>query len=518
MLDRSVFINVVKNTIQFDAIVIGGGATGLGIAFDMSSRGLKVLLIEEYDFAKGTSSRSTKLLHGGVRYLANFDFSLVKKALKEKEILLKNAPHIANNQSFVIPCYSLFDVGLYRMGMLVYDFLAGFPSNSKSSMISAKEVISMYPSVKEDNLVGGVVYNDGVFDDARMAISLVKSIVNQGSLAINYSKLTELIKNEDGKIIGIEFLDKETNDKIKVYSPCVVNATGIFVDNICELDDYGHKKLVKQAQGVHLVFDKEKIPSNFAMLIPKTEDGRVLFTVPWNGKVIVGTTDTKVDVSEIEPIAFDFEVKFILDNINKYLKIKLTTTDVLSVYAGIRPLINQEGINTAKTSREEKIVISKSNLVSVVGGKWTSFRKMGATIVDFLVKQNLVKKYEMVSDKTKIYGYLEKNALDKIPDCFKVYGSEYEKLKLENGFDRQIHSDLPFVEAQIRYAIKYEMARNLDDIMARRIRILFLDAKAAIESVNFVAEILQQELLISDTEKYKQIKDFVEIADNYLII
>ncbi|MFL1780318.1 glycerol-3-phosphate dehydrogenase/oxidase [Candidatus Hepatincolaceae symbiont of Richtersius coronifer] len=515
MIKREEIISAVKSNPNFDVIIIGGGAVGLGAGVDASARGYKTLVIEKFDFAKGTSSRSTKLLHGGVRYLAQLNFHLVRDSLKEKERLYNNAPHLTKDCEFIIPCYSLFDLGFYRAGLFVYDVLAGYPKGHSSSFISKQQIIKRYPRIKQKGLIGGIIYHDGIFDDARLALSLADTISVNGSFALNYHEAVTLEK-DNGKIIGVKIKNTETAEEYVIKSQCVLNATGIFSDEVRKLDTGEHKITVEKAQGVHIVVNKSCISSEQALLIPKTSDGRVLFTVPWHENVIIGTTDTLVSEATIEPVALEAEIDFIISNINKYLEKPIGKEDIQTVYAGIRPLIKEETTNTAKISREERTTISDSNLVSVIGGKWTSYRRMSEKVIDFMIGKKLLPDAPSKTKDLKLAGYLSRSEVNKIPEHLMVYGSNLAKLETKEGFSEKIHPLLPYNISQIVYAVESEQARTVDDVLARRTRALFLNSRYAVEAAPKVAEIMAKHLNKDITWQNQQVKEFTEIAKNYL--
>jgi glycerol-3-phosphate dehydrogenase len=516
MIKRSDLLNKIKDTKQFDVVIIGGGAVGLGAGLDASSRELKTLVIEKYDFAKGTSSRSTKLLHGGVRYLAQLHFNLVKDSLREKERLYNNAPHLTKDCEFIIPCYKYFDMLFYRAGLFLYDVLAGFPKGHTSGFLSKAALIKKYPNIKQQGLVGGIVYHDGIFDDARLALSLSRSIIALKSFAINYCEAIDFIK-ENGKIVGVVVKDRLSGEEFTVSSSCVLNATGIFSDEIRNIDQPNSPAIVQQAQGVHIVVDKKHFNSAESLLIPKTDDGRVLFTVPWHGEVLVGTTDTKVEESKIEPVAFKEEINFIIGNINKYLEKPITEKDILSIYAGIRPLIKQDSSNTSAISREEKMVLSQSNLVSVIGGKWTSYRRMSEKVVDFLIANKLVKAGKSNTANLQLHGFLKREYVEILDDHIRQYGSDLKILKTLEGNEEKIHPKMPFTKAQVLYALRYEQAQTVDDVLARRTRALFLNAKYAKEAAQTVAEIMAKELGKNQAWIKEQVAYFEDVAKNYIV-
>lgn len=508
-----------ENKQKWEVIIVGGGASGLGVALDAVSRGYKTLLLEQSDFSKGTSSRSTKLVHGGVRYLAQGDVALVREALRERGLLQKNAPHLVQNEVFIIPGYSLFTKYFYTIGLTMYDLLAGKLSLGRSKPISKKETIRRLPTINQEGLKGGVIYHDGQFDDSRLSINLVQTIAEKGGVPLNYMKVTGLLKEGD-KIAGVKAKDIETNEEYEISGKAVVNATGVFVDEIMKMDKDEHKEMVRPSQGVHLVLGKEFLPGEDAIMIPKTDDGRVLFAVPWHDKIVVGTTDTPLNEHSLEPKALEEEIEFIIKTAQKYLAKKPTRADVKSVFAGLRPLAApKEGdTKTKEISRSHKILVSASGLITLTGGKWTTFRKMGEDTVDKTEKIAKIGNRPSKSEDLHIHGYKEKNNYDE-PLYF--YGSDKEKvLRLveeKASWRTSLHPEYEHIEAEVIWAARNEMARNVEDFLARRIRMLFLDAKAAIDMAPKVAELMANELGYDKKWEENQINAFTELANRYLL-
>lgn len=505
---------------SWDIIVIGGGATGLGSALEACTRGYNTLLLEQADFAKGTSSRSTKLVHGGVRYLAQGDISLVLEALHERGLLRQNAPHLVSNQAFVIPNYEWWDGPFYTIGMKVYDMMAGKLGLGPSVRISKEETLQAIPNIKEEGLRGGVIYYDGQFDDARLAVNLAQTIVNNDGTVINYMKVTGLLKNDDQLVNGVKAVDQETGNEHRIYAKAVINATGVFVDDILSMDDPQARKTTVPSQGVHVVLDKEFLKGDYAIMIPKTDDGRVLFAVPWHGKVVVGTTDTLIEEASLEPRALETEIRFILKTAGKYLSRAPSGKDVLSIFAGLRPLAAPEGEdkNTKEISRNHKISVSLSGLITITGGKWTTYRKMGEDTVD---KASLVAGLEEKPSVTKhmpIHGYVKN--FDRT-DPLHYYGSDRrEILKIieENPpLGEKLHRSMDFIKAEVVWAVREEMARTVEDVLARRVRALFLDARASIEMVPEVAHVMAAELGKDESWIQKEVRDFSRLASGYVL-
>jgi glycerol-3-phosphate dehydrogenase len=517
VFQRASLVDKLRSRPVWDVIVIGGGASGLGIALDAASRGYSTLLLEQSDLAKGTSSRSTKLVHGGVRYLANGDLRLVYDALQERGILINTASHIVKRQSFIIPCYSLLSKFKYYFGLKFYDLLSGSYSLGKSEALSRDEVIELFPGIKAEGLVGGVQYYDAQFDDARLAVNLAQTCIEQGGVVLNYFHVTGLVKSE-GKIKGVKAKDFETGIEYTLQAKVVVNATGVFVDDILRLDEPDKKRIVKPSQGIHIVVSSSFLNDDVALMIPETTDGRVLFAIPWHEHILVGTTDTPIDEYSIEPMALDKEVRFILDTMKEYLKDPPREKDILSVFAGLRPLAAPDD-NTVKTkeiSRSHKLIISSSGLVTITGGKWTTYRKMAEETVEKIVEVGKLQRVACNTRNLKINGstaIVSKTHLS-------VYGSDEEKiwnLVRQNPFlGNKLVNGLPNIEAEVIWAVRNEMARTVEDVLARRLRILFLNANAAVDAAPRVAELIQGELNYDEEWKADQLRQFKHVAANYL--
>jgi len=519
-MNRDFNIQLLKQPDKiWDIAIIGGGASGLGIALDAVSRGLSVVLLEKVDFAKGTSSRSTKLLHGGVRYLAQGNFKLVLEALKERGKLIKNAPHLSSNQSFIIPIYSWKDRWMYSVGLKLYDWMAGGLSLGNSAFIKNSDVVHRLPHINTHGLKGGVVYHDGQFDDARLALAVAQTCAELGACVLNYFKVTQLSKNDLGKINGLKAKDTLSNRSYAISAKIVVNATGVFADKILQMDKPDAIKTIIPSQGIHLVVDQHFLGGNDALMIPKTSDGRVLFAVPWQDKVVLGTTDTLIKKPKLEPKAFEKEIDFILNTAANYLSPPPQRSDVLSVFVGLRPLARpQEGsTKTKEISRSHKIVVSESQLVSLLGGKWTTFRKMGQDTVDYFYRLTGQKLIKSQSSDLKIYGFTEKQ----IEGHLKFYGSYakkiHELIDSDLSLGTLLHPHYPFTFAEIQWAVQHEMAMTLEDVLARRIRILILDARVALEIAPKVAKFIAKLLQKDDHWMQQELFNFEQLAHQYLI-
>lgn len=519
-MDRTKNIQQVQgNTKLWDIAVIGGGSSGLGVALDAASRGLSVLLLEKADFAKGTSSRSTKLVHGGVRYLAQGQLSLVLEALKERGLLLKNAPHLTFNQSFMIPIYTWWDRMLYGVGLKIYDWMAGQLSLGPSSFISKEETLKRIPTLQQPQLKGSVVYHDGQFDDARLAIHLAQTADDLGACLLNYAKVTGLVKDERGKLTGLKFRDEIQKQGYTIQAKMVINATGVFADKILQLDNPKAAKTIQPSQGIHLIVDQSFLGGTDALMIPKTKDGRVLFGVPWHNKLLLGTTDTIREKPKLEPEALQQEIDFVLDTAGSYLTKKPKRDDVIAVFAGLRPLARPEegSTKTKEISRSHKIILSKSGLVSLTGGKWTTYRKMGEDTVAYFTRITGKVLPKSKTATQKIHGWTET-----IPaGHWGIYGSDAEKIKklAQNNpiWKERIHPQFPNILAEVVWACQEEMALTVEDVLSRRIRMLILDPKAALASAEKVARTMAAVLLREEAWITDELINFKKIAAKYMI-
>ena len=490
----------------YDLAVIGGGATGLGVALDAAARGFSVVLLESDDFAKGTSSRATKLVHGGVRYLAQGNISLVREALHERATLLHNAPHIAQPLAFVMPSYKLLDTPFYGIGLKMYDALAGKAGLGHTQFLSACKTRELLPTVQQRGLKGGVKYWDGQFDDARLALALARTAARHGALLLNYCPVTRLL-HDNGRMAGLVCQDKDTGHSYEVRARCVVNATGPWVDALRELDgaESGRvtRPIVAPSQGVHVVVDRDFLPSDHALLVPKTADGRVLFAVPWLGKVILGTTDTPRHDLAREPEPFQSELDFILTEAGHYLSRRPTMADVRSMWVGLRPLVKpqgEDGENTKGLSREHTVLTSASGMVTVTGGKWTTYRAMAEDVLDTCFTSGaLPRRAGGVTEHLPLVGAPLSGAAQHsmhMPQGLHSYGSEAGHINTLPGADCWLVPGLS--EAMVRFAVRYEYARSVEDVLARRSRLLFLDARLAASVAPRVETILQEELHLND--------------------
>jgi len=524
MFDRTYQLEKLKSTEQFDIVVIGGGASGLGIAVDAVSRGFSVVLFESHDFGKGTSSRSTKLVHGGVRYLAQGNIKLVIGALRERGLLEKNANHLFKRQTFLIPSYNWWFKYYYGFGLTIYDWLSARLSLGGSRIISTSKAIKRVTNIKPQGLNGGVTYLDGQFDDARLALNLAQTASSHGAVVLNHCKVNDISKDENGHVNGVSVLDTENNEEISVSAKVVINATGVFANKILKMAGRKKKSLkIVPSQGIHLVLDKSFLDGETALMVPKTSDGRVLFAIPWHNKVVVGTTDTPIKKPSYEPKPLEEEIEFILDTAKTYLTKAPKREDVKSVFAGLRPLVAPEGnkSNTKEISRGHKIIHSESGLITIVGGKWTTYREMSEDVVNEAIEAHSLPNVKSKTRTLSIHGNISSEEKVQLNGVHWFYGSDAKSLKAfiesDPRLQELLHPNFEFTIGQVVWAVKHEMARTIEDILARRIRLLFLDAQACLDITEKVADILTIELEQSDQWKQKQIKEFKALASGYLI-
>ena len=502
----------------WDVIIIGGGATGLGAGIEAASRGYRVVVLEQSDFAKGTSSRSTKLVHGGVRYLQQGDIPLVTEALRERGRLLRNAPHLVHNLPFVVPNYDWWEGPFYGIGLKIYDMLAGREGFGHSKHLSREETFERIPTIEPEGLRGGTIYYDGQFDDARLAIHMAMTISDLGGTVLNYTKVVGLTK-ENEMISGVIVHDLEENQEYTLKGRVVINATGVFTDTIRSLDEPDASSMVRASQGVHIVLDRSFLPGDSAIMVPHTDDGRVLFAIPWHERTVVGTTDTPLENPSLEPRPLEEELEFLLVHSQRYLTKDPQEEDVLSCFAGIRPLVHSgDAENTAAISRDHTIRISQSGLITIAGGKWTTYRKMGEDVIDQAMTIGGLEERPSVTKNLHLHGW-HANA-----DSFgslAVYGADAPSVKsmlkeLPEG-STQLHDRLPYFKGEITWAVRNEMARTVDDVLARRTRSILLDARASIEAAPTVAQILADLLGHDQAWQKEQVNQFTELAKGYLI-
>jgi glycerol-3-phosphate dehydrogenase len=509
-------LRAAQNT-PWDIAVIGGGATGMGVAVDAAARGLNVVLVEAHDFGKGTSSRSTKLVHGGVRYLEQGNISLVMSALKERGLLRQNAPHLVHDLAFVVPNYSWWEAPFYGIGLKLYDLLAGKYGFGPSKVLTKEETLEQLPALESDELRGGVIYYDGQFDDARLLIHLAMTASDHGATVLNYCPATGLLRDAEGYINGLTAFDAETGEQFTLQARIVVNATGVFTDSIRRMAEPAVDPLVVTSQGIHLVFDRSFLKGDTALMVPRTSDGRVLFVIPWHGHAVAGTTDTPLDAPALEPRPFDEEIEFILETASRYLSRPPTRADVLAVYVGLRPLVKGEG-KTSALSRDHVIHVDASGLLTITGGKWTTYRHMAEDCVDHAITLGHMRDEPCPTRNLHIHGYLD-NASSF--GSLEVYGSDagtIRALAKEPELATQLHPALPYIAAEVVWAAREEMARTVEDVLARRTRALFLNAGAASAMAHPVAELLARELGRDEAWAGAQVASFRALAQQYKVI
>ncbi len=501
----------------WDIAVIGGGATGMGVAVDAAARGLDVVLVEAHDFGKGTSSRSTKLVHGGVRYLEQGNVSLVMSALKERGLLRQNAPHLVHDLAFVVPNYSWWEAPFYGIGLKLYDMLAGKYGFGASKVLSKEETLELLPAMEPEELRGGVIYYDGQFDDARLLVHLAMTAADHGATLVNYCPAVSVTRDAEGYVNGLVAHDAETGEELAVPARMVVNATGVFTDEVRRLADPQAEPLMVTSQGIHLVFDRSFLKGDTALMVPRTSDGRVLFVIPWHGHAVAGTTDTPVDGPSLEPKPFAEEIDFILDTAGRYLTRPPSRADVLAVYVGLRPLVKGEG-KTSALSRDHTIHVDASGLLTITGGKWTTYRHMAEDCVDHAITLGKLREEPCSTRNLRIHGYLE-NA--ESLGSLAVYGADAEAIqtlvRAKPELGRPLHPELPYVGAEVVWAARAEMARTVEDVLARRTRALFLNARAAMAMAEPVARLLAEELGQDATWVDAQVKTFEELAGQYVV-
>lgn len=501
----------------WDIAVIGGGATGMGVAVDAAARGFDVVLVEAHDFGKGTSSRSTKLVHGGVRYLEQGNIPLVMSALKERGLLRQNAPHLVHDLAFVVPNYSWWEAPFYGIGLKLYDMLAGKYGFGASKLLSKEETLERLPSLEPEGLVSGVVYFDGQFDDARLLIHLAMTAADHGATLLNYCPATALLRDAEGYVNGARVRDEESGEEFELPTRMVVNATGVFTDSVRRMADPAADALVVTSQGIHLVFDRSFLKGDTALMVPRTSDGRVLFVIPWHDHAVAGTTDTPLDAPSLEPKPLDEEIEFILETASRYLTRPPTRADVLAVYVGLRPLVKGEG-KTSTLSRDHVIHVDDSGLLTITGGKWTTYRHMAEDCVDHAIVLGKLRDEPCPTRNLKIHGFLQDSAelghLD-------VYGSDAEAIReLANDqlLATPLHENLPYIAAEVVWATRNEMARTVEDVLARRTRALFLNAGAASEMAEPVASLMAVELGRDEAWIEAQVQEFRALAEQYQVV
>ncbi len=517
-MNRAEMLQRLRSPEQWEVIAIGGGATGLGCAVEAAARGYRTLLLEQGDFAQGTSSRSTKLIHGGVRYLKQGNLSLVLEALHERGLLRQNAPHLVHHLAFVVPLYDWWEGPFYGIGLKLYDMLAGKLGLGPSQHLSREQTLQRLPTLEPTGLRGGVIYYDGQFDDARLAICLAQTAVALGATLLNYVKVISLLK-AGGLVSGVAAEDLETGESFELAARVVINATGVFCDAIRQMDDPQAPALIAPSQGIHLVLDKSFLPSQHAIMVPHTDDGRVLFAIPWHDRTLVGTTDTPVKEIAMEPRPLAAEVDFLLTHAARYLTQDPTPADVLSVFAGLRPLVkSQQAVSTAALSRDHSLIISPSGLLTITGGKWTTYRKMAQDTIDQAAELAGLPEQASPTQNLRLHGW--QTGVDS-QSPWSVYGSEAPALLAlmasEPELSARLHPRLPYHAVQVVWAARHEMARTVTDVLARRTRALLLDAAASMAIAPRVAELLAHELGRDEMWQHQQVSQFRDVAQGYLL-
>ena len=506
-----------SHTGEWDIIIVGGGATGVGVAIDAAARGYDTLLLEGSDFGKGTSSRSTKLVHGGVRYLEQGNVSLVMEALKERGILYRNAPHLVSNRAFIVPSYDWWEAPFYGLGLKLYNILSGKYGFGPSQMLSREATLQRLPTINRNGLRGGVVYYDGQFDDARLLINMVATAAEQGATLINYCRVTGVTKDGDGFVNGVAARDEESGREFAATGKVVINATGPFTDALRRLADPAVQPMISPSQGVHLVFDRSFLPGDSAIMVPHTSDGRVMFAIPWHGHTLVGTTDTAIPEPTLEPSPMEEEIEFILQTAGRYLHKAPSRRDVLSVFTGIRPLVKAgDASNTAALSRDHTIQIDASGLLNIAGGKWTTYRNMAEDCVDHAAILGRLAEKACVTKQLNIHGF--RRPAQKFGHL-SFYGSDapaiQELMRREPELAQPLTGALPYVGAEVVWAVRSEMARTVEDVLCRRTRALFLNVKAALEAAPKVASLMARELAYDSNWESKQIEAFQRVARHF---
>lgn len=518
-MNRTHMIEKVANrTKPWDMMIVGGGATGVGIAVDAASRGYEVLLLEQSDFGKGTSSRSTKLVHGGVRYLEQGNISLVMEALKERGLLRQNAPHLVHDLAFCVPNYDWWEAPFYGMGLKVYDMLAGKFGFGQSRLLNRNEILEKIPTLRTDGLRGGVVYYDGQFDDSRLLINLASTAAEYGATLLNYARVVSLTKDAEGYVDGAIALDIESGNELKLEARVVINATGAFTDSVRQMAEPSVEPMISPSQGIHLVFDRSIMPGDTAIMVPHTSDGRVMFAIPWHNHVVVGTTDTPIENASLDPVPFEQEIEFILETAGEYLKTPPKREDVLSVFVGIRPLVKGGTGTTSALSRDHVIHIDNSGLLTICGGKWTTYRHMAEDCVDHAVTLARLSEKDCITKNLRIHGYHENR---EVLGELSVYGADALKIQEIAHGDKDLaeplHPALPYIGAEVVFAAREEMARTVDDFLSRRVRALFLNAEASVAMAPKVAALMAGELNRDSKWVDEQVASFNKLAQKYFV-
>ncbi len=523
-IPRSQHLERLKK-VHFDCLIVGGGATGSGAALDAALRGLNVALIEKTDFSSGTSSRSTKLIHGGVRYLAQMHFQLIREALVERKRLLTNAPHLVKPLKFILPCFQFWEKPYYSLGLTIYDFLAGDSGLPSHKVIGKDETVREIPSILSEKLQGAITYYDAQFNDSRLNVLLARSATREGACVLNKVELISILK-ENGKICGAVLKDNLTEEEFSVKTKLIINTAGVYIDSIRKMDQPDAEPILSPSQGIHIVFPKEKLPTRSAMIIPKTSDGRVVFVIPWEDYTLIGTTDTPVKEISQEPEPIENEIQFLLDTAQKYISIPLTRKDISSVFVGLRPLISTSGSkHTKNLSREELILVSESGLITMGGGKWSTYRKMAEDLVDRMILEGKLTPHN--SCQTYNYSFVGKeeyseNLYLKISQSYSLKNESAKRLRNFYGGEvfeilgnspKELVKNSGYFEEEVKHFVKEEFALHILDVLARRFRILFVDLELARSFVLPISKIMAKELKWSQTTKTKMEKSAYEFID-----
>ena len=522
-MNRNNLVDQIQQTDLWDVIIIGGGASGMGAAVDAAGRGYRTLLLEQVDFAKGTSSRSTKLVHGGVRYLQQGNISLVREALYERGLLYQNAPHLVTDLPFIVPRYSWWEGPFYGVGLKLYDLLAGRLNLAPSRTLNAEQTLQAIPNLEPDGLYGGTEYHDGQFDDSRMCLTLARTAADLGCVPLNHARVIRLIRDSQDHVAGVCFHDTETGKEHEAMGKVVVNATGVFSDSVRRMDEAQAAPIIEPSRGVHLVLDRSFLKGDTAIMVPYTDDDRVLFVIPWHDHCLAGTTDEKTPHPQLEPRATKEEVEFILRNAARYMARDPKRSDVLSVFAGLRPLIKQDSTATKNISREHEVIVSRGGLVSVVGGKWTTYRHMAEDVMNHAADVGGLERRNCITENLRLRGWLDRGDINMPKENWlRVYGADAVEVtavcdSIDGGHER-LHANLPYLRGTVIYAVRFEYARTVEDVLARRTRALLLDAEAAAECAADVAALMARELQQDDRWITDQSRQFRELASGYRLV
>lgn len=501
---------------SFDVLIVGGGATGLGIAVDAVTRGYRTALLESGDFAQATSSRATKLVHGGVRYLANGQLHLVREALRERATMLRAAPHLVRPLPFVLPVYRRWELPYYGAGLLVYDKLSGKATMGPTRVLGAQATAERVPGIARKGLKGSVLYHDGQFNDARFALALARTAIDRGAVVANYARCERLLY-ENGRVCGAVARDVETGAETPVRARVVVNAAGIFSDDLRRADDANATPMLTLSRGTHIVVDAEVLGGDAAVIVPRTRDGRVIFAIPWEGRVVIGTTEVAVVASAMEPGHDETEIGYLLETVGPYLERRVTRGDVRAVFSGLRPLVRGDGRSTSRLSREHAVSVSRKGLITIAGGKWTTYRKMAEDTVDFAIRHGMLRGAKCVTETLRLHGAGETS--EAVKGFESEYGNDWPEVRAlidaDTGLAAKIDGALPYTLAQVVYAVRAERARTVEDVLSRRTRALLLDAEAAVRAAPVVAATMERELGRDGAWAEEEVRRFTALARSY---